>query len=222
MKKCLGCSSFLDDSVAVCSNCGSNQFVAPTQEELDYIAQYYAQQNATQYQQYDATQNQQYEQMQNNVQYSQFSQQYQQPYQNMVQPGFVNNQTPIPQNVTFKEFIEKFASEKRRKNIKSVITFYYIGCVLTTLVAIGSAAQNGTLPWGLIDAVVFFVLTLGLQKTKKKAFVISILILSAFGFISGIALSGTPTGVLWIINSIFLLKTYKVLNSEYQQFKNSF
>ena len=68
MKKCIGCSSFLDDSVAVCSNCGSNQFVAPTQEELDYIAQYYAQQNIAQNQQYEATQNQQYVQYENTQQ----------------------------------------------------------------------------------------------------------------------------------------------------------
>ncbi len=58
MKKCIGCSSFLDESVAVCSNCGSNQFVAPTQEELDYIAQYYAQQNTAQNQQYTPVNNQ--------------------------------------------------------------------------------------------------------------------------------------------------------------------
>lgn len=61
MKKCLGCSSFLDDGAEVCSNCGSNQFVAPTQEELDYIAQYYAQQNAAQNQQYETTQQPQQE-----------------------------------------------------------------------------------------------------------------------------------------------------------------
>lgn len=61
MKKCLGCSSFLDDGAEVCSNCGSNQFVAPTQEELDYIAQYYAQQNAAQNQQYETAQQPQQE-----------------------------------------------------------------------------------------------------------------------------------------------------------------
>lgn len=228
MKRCSACSTLVDDNASFCSNCGSNQFIAENTVASQYSEGqqgYYTQPNQQQFyyqQPQNNMQNQQFAQMQNNTQYPQFNQQYQQPYQNVGQPDFVNNQMPIPQSVNFKDFVEKFASEKHKKNIKSVITFYYVGCVLTALVAIGSAAQNGTLPLGLVDAIVFCVLTLGLQKTKKRVFVISILILSVVGFISGIAISGTPTGLLWIINSIFLLKTYKELNSEYQQFKNSF
>lgn len=228
MKRCSACSTLVDDNASFCSNCGSNQFIAENTVASQYSEGqqgYYTQPNQQQFyyqQPQNNMQNQQFAQMQNNTQYPQFNQQYQQPYQNIGQPAFVNNQMPIPQNVTFKDFIEKVASEKHRKNIKSVITFYYVCCGLSAAVAIGSAAQNGVLPWGLIDVAILLGLTMGLQKTKNKGFVIAILVMSILEVVLGIAFANTPSGLLWVVNSVFLLKTYKELNSEYQHFKSGF
>ncbi len=213
MKKCLGCSANVADDANFCTNCGSNQFA------VEYGTAVPTQQTQ---QTYNMQPNQQ---PQNNVQSQQFNQQvaqqYQQPYPNMGQQGFGNNQMPLSQDLTFKDFVEKFASEKHRKNIKTTIIFFYVCAALTAVLAIAVAAMNGIFPAGIIDAVILAGLTLGLQKTKKKAFIIAILVLSIIEFIFGIVSSGTPSGFLWLVNSIFLLKTYKELNKEYQQFKSS-
>lgn len=230
------CSTLVDDNALFCSSCGSNQFVTeagatPTPQQ-DYSQ--VNQQQAYYQQPHNNVPNQQFAPVQNNAPYPQFNQQqnvmgntqYQQPYQNqpfqnIVQPGFVNNQMNIPHNATFKDFIEKFATEKHRKNVKTSIIVYYVCAGLTALLAFASAGIAGGFPWGIIDAVVLGLLTLGLQKTKKKAFVIAILILGIIEFVVGIALTGTPSAVLWVIISACLLNTYKEVDKEYKQFKNS-
>lgn len=121
---------------------------------------------------------------------------------------------PSGQPVSKKEFIDKYADPSIKKGIKSSAITCYVCAGINFLVAV---ALN---PVGILDSLILLGLALGMHLGRSKVCAILILILSAIEMIIGIALTGTPSGYLWLIAGIASVVAFSKVDKQYKQFLN--
>lgn len=118
-------------------------------------------------------------------------------------------------NISRSEFVKKYATPDVRKNILAAGIMGYICAGVTAATAL---AFN---PIGLIDALVFLGLMLGVHLGKNLPCAIISLVVAAFEVIVGIVLTGQVTGVLWIAAGIYAVVGTSKASKQYKAFKAS-
>ena len=139
-----------------------------------------------------------------------------------IYPGNINcptcgapvNQTQFidRQNVSRKEFIEKYISPSERRNINSVCYLCYFCAVITAVMAI---IFN---PFGLIDAAVLGGIALGMQLTKNRVFSFVLLAFTIFEFVITVVAGATPP-IWWLAAGIASVVFFNKIEKKYKQFK---
>lgn len=117
------------------------------------------------------------------------------------------------QNISRKEFIEKYLPQSDRRSINSVAYVCYFCAALTAVLCL--ALHN---PWGLIDAGILFAIALGMQLTKNRGFSILLLIFSIFEFVLTILAGGYPP-MWWLAAGIAAVVIFSKIEKKYKQFK---
>jgi len=117
------------------------------------------------------------------------------------------------QNVSRKEFVENYANPSFKKDLKSLAILCYFCSGITAALAM---AMN---PLALIDALLLLGFTLGMHLAKSKACAILILLLSIYEVLYAIILTGTASGIWWLIAGIWSVVVFNKIDKEYNAFK---
>lgn len=121
-------------------------------------------------------------------------------------------QTPAhPQAVSRKEFIENYAPQSVKNDIRSIAILCYVCAGLTFVI---SCLVN---PIGIFEALGLFCAALGMQLDKNKVCAILILILSIIECILGLMVGYFP--FWWLIAGISSVVTFNKIDKQYKQFK---
>lgn len=130
--------------------------------------------------------------------------------------SFSTNQQQIvdKSGVTKKEFVEKYAAENVRKDIRNAAITGYV-CSGLTLV-LGVAMAN---PIGIVLGLIIAGLVLGFHLAKSKVCAIAWLVLVSLDCIVSIATVGSPSGWIMIIAGVWAVKALNNADKEYKIFK---
>ena len=110
--------------------------------------------------------------------------------------------------ITKKAFIESNVIYKR--DIKNIALVCYICAGLT---AIASVAFVGLA--GLIDAFLLLAFALGMHLRKKKIYAILLLVLGCGEVLMGLATTGSPSGLLWVLAGAWAVHIFRKIDKDY-------
>ena len=135
---------------------------------------------------------------------------YQQPtYQQPTQPA---NQQPIPSNLSWKEFYNRFVTKKG--NVTAAAVIHFISAVLS--LALFGLTGN---PLCLMDVAIFVPMGILLLTTKHWAFSLIPTIYGLIFTVINLATNATPSGIVAAIIGIAATQTLMKANKAYQQYK---
>ena len=115
------------------------------------------------------------------------------------------------QNISKKQYRKICTDEKYLKGLKSNAIALYLLTALNVVIAIASN------PWGLIDAGIYLVLTLGMHLGKSKACAIGVLLYAIFCVCVTMANTGNFGGWLWLVVAISAIRNFSIADKEYKQ-----
>lgn len=137
---------------------------------------------------------------------------------------FGGSQTQPPISINKKTFIEKYAPERIRKDIKGLSIFLYVLVAVNVLVALVSATL-GSVPISseillliIFESVLLVGLTVAMQLTKNKIFAILLLVFSCVEMAIGLAMSGRPSSYFWLFVSIGAVSVFRKADKLYKEF----
>lgn len=130
-------------------------------------------------------------------------------------PITVNQSISEEKIISRKEFIENIAPASIKKSIKTIAVLLYICAGLTFFAAIAID------PVGIIDAVVYLILALGMHLRKSCAFAIALLVLSCFEVLVSLIASGSLAGIAELIISIYAVVTFNKVNKLFKEYTNN-
>lgn len=116
----------------------------------------------------------------------------------------------IPADVTRKKYFREYAGDGFNSNIRVIAICAYVMCGLLAVTAIMN-------PYSLIDALAFFVLTLGMHLRKSEGCAIVILAYSVVGFIFALVYSHSVVGVGWIVIGIYSVMAFHSAGKRWKQ-----
>jgi len=119
--------------------------------------------------------------------------------------------TPVQKADSLSDYIENYAEEKTRKDIKSVAILCYVCGGIT---AVSAIAFN---PIALIDAALIIGLALGMHKKKSKGCAIAILVLAIYEVVIALILTGQLAGWLWVVAGIWAVITFNHAEKAYKE-----
>ncbi len=141
----------------------------------------------------------------------QTQQNYYNPVQNQTN---VNSQNNIQgEKMSYDEFYGKFASKKTKTNAKTL----GIICIITAVVSLGILGVT-TNPLAVIDIIFYGVFAGLVLKKKKWVFTLPVCIYGGVFTIIGLAMLGTPSGILAFIISIIATISLKKVDDAYKQY----
>jgi len=122
---------------------------------------------------------------------------------------------PVIRQPSKKEFRKICNNEKFRKDLKTNAIILYVLVGINTLVSVG------TNPAGLIDAVIYLGLTLGMHLGKSKGCAVGVLCYAIVSTVIGLISTGNLVGWLWIIAAYGGIKAFSVADQEYDSIYGS-
>jgi len=133
--------------------------------------------------------------------------------QNTAEASPAATATYVDRNISFKEYMAKYADPAHLKNIKTSAIVCYI-CLGITVVF--SILFNY---FGLIDSVILGALTLGMHLGKSKGCAIALLVVSILSTLVALVSTGSFSGWLWIVASITAVSAYSKISKAYKEFQ---
>ena len=119
--------------------------------------------------------------------------------------------TPVQKADSLSDYIENYAEEKTRKDIKSVAILCYVCGGIT---AVSAIAFN---PIALIDAALIIGLALGMHKKKSKGCAIAILVLAIYEVVIALIVTGQLAGWVWVVAGIWAVITFNHAEKAYKE-----
>ena len=119
----------------------------------------------------------------------------------------------VDRNISKSEFVKKYAPKSVRNGITAAAIIGYICAGLTAVVSLVSN------PLGLVDALAFLGLMLGVHLGKNLPCAIIALALSVFEVVVALVALGSPSGWLWIVAGVLAVVNTAKAGSLYRQFR---
>lgn len=128
-----------------------------------------------------------------------------------VQNSYTQNNSQTVQNgiMSYVDFYERFASKKTKNNTKAI----GIICIITAVLSLGLFGMGNFI--SIIDVLFYSVFAGLILKLKKWTFTLPVAMYGGIFTILGLALSGTPSGIVAFIVSIIATVQLKKLNDAY-------
>ena len=142
---------------------------------------------------------------------------YQQPYQQPqqgYQPPYQAPNPYAPQNLSYTDFYNRYASKKTRNYVTAMAVIFFFSAFvnLILLLVTGNALC-------ILDVLVFAVMGAALLGSKQSIFAVVPTIYSAFGTVLGLVTSGTPSGIAALIVGVACIGQLNKLQKAYNQYK---
>ncbi len=122
---------------------------------------------------------------------------------------------PINPNIGFKEYVDNYAPQSCRKEIRNACIVAYVCIGISAVVSLAFS------PIGLIDVLAFLGLYLGVHIARSKVCAIIALVLSGIEVLASLVLTGVLGGWLWIVAGVSAVVALFKADKHYKYFKSS-
>ncbi len=189
---CTHCGSLVEQGDKFCPRCGAPQAAQPYQQPQ-----------------------QPYQQPAYQQPYQQpVYQQPQQPYQPAYQQPYPASGAYAPQNMTYGEFYNRFASKKTRNFVTWMAVICFVTAALSLVLAV--TLENYL---SILDIVVYVSMGILLLSTKQSIFATLPTIYGAIWTVVGLVGGGAPSGVVAIVVGVSCMGQLNKVKKAYDKYR---